>query len=351
MKRLKRNILLTLIIAAAIALYFIFVIRYWTPKQAARALITQLSKEYINTERSNKIISSVKIHTFPYTSSSLNKYRNYDYNAYQLRSLESDREKENYGMMYAGSLLPFYHSDFDYAEPSAAGRYVDQNMQLQLFLEAWPEEMALGCKLALENISDYSLSSQRTIAYMSSYIIEKLGLDESYHDMIPLAQKTYEANNLAHQLAEEEKKKAEIEAQREKERHWRTSDDIPKVGMTYSEMQKTSLGAGKLEETSTYYYKHTMHYDKTYRWYKEGREIFYASTYDGIVKTAIDYRDMSIYAPYMYSGYKQPSKQTSFDPDDYDIEGYYEDNKDIYDSYEDAYDGFLDDPGEWDFYR
>lgn len=38
------------------------------------------------------------------------------------------------------------------------------------------------------------------------------------------------------------------------------------------------------------------------------------------------------------------------DPDDHDIEGYYEDNRDLYDSYDDAYDGFLDDEDAWGDY-
>ena len=38
---------------------------------------------------------------------------------------------------------------------------------------------------------------------------------------------------------------------------------------------------------------------------------------------------------------------TEFDPEDYDIEGYYEDNKGDYENYEDAYDGFED---SWEDY-
>lgn len=38
---------------------------------------------------------------------------------------------------------------------------------------------------------------------------------------------------------------------------------------------------------------------------------------------------------------------TEFDPEDHDIEGYYEDNKGDYENYEDAYDGFED---SWEDY-
>lgn len=41
---------------------------------------------------------------------------------------------------------------------------------------------------------------------------------------------------------------------------------------------------------------------------------------------------------------------TEFDPDDHDIEGYYEDNKGDYRSIEDAYDGFEDDEDSWEDY-
>ena len=45
-----------------------------------------------------------------------------------------------------------------------------------------------------------------------------------------------------------------------------------------------------------------------------------------------------------------PSRRSSFDPDDHDIEAYYDDNRDEYDDYDDAYEGFLDDDSAWDDY-
>ena len=44
------------------------------------------------------------------------------------------------------------------------------------------------------------------------------------------------------------------------------------------------------------------------------------------------------------------SSKSSFDPDDHDIESYYDDFRDEYDDYDDAYDGFLDDEDVWDDY-
>jgi len=47
---------------------------------------------------------------------------------------------------------------------------------------------------------------------------------------------------------------------------------------------------------------------------------------------------------------KSTSATTEFDPDDHDIDGYYEDNRDIYDSYDEAYDAFEDDEDAWEDY-
>lgn len=47
---------------------------------------------------------------------------------------------------------------------------------------------------------------------------------------------------------------------------------------------------------------------------------------------------------------KKPSYADPIDPDDYDIEGYYEDHRDEFDDIDDAYDAFLDDEDAWDDY-
>ena len=50
------------------------------------------------------------------------------------------------------------------------------------------------------------------------------------------------------------------------------------------------------------------------------------------------------------SGTRKHKDTTEFDPDDHDIEAYYEDNMDEFDSYDDAYDAFEDDEDAWDDY-
>lgn len=44
------------------------------------------------------------------------------------------------------------------------------------------------------------------------------------------------------------------------------------------------------------------------------------------------------------------SATTEFDPDDHDIDAYYEDSKDEFDDIDDAYDAFEDDEDAWDDY-
>jgi len=46
----------------------------------------------------------------------------------------------------------------------------------------------------------------------------------------------------------------------------------------------------------------------------------------------------------------RPSSSYSRDFDSYDIEAYYDDNRDEYDDYDDAYEGFMDDDDAWDDY-
>ena len=50
-----------------------------------------------------------------------------------------------------------------------------------------------------------------------------------------------------------------------------------------------------------------------------------------------------------YRSKSKSSSKSSFDPDDHDIESYYDDYRDEYDDYDDAYDGFCDDDA-WDDY-
>ena len=54
--------------------------------------------------------------------------------------------------------------------------------------------------------------------------------------------------------------------------------------------------------------------------------------------------------PAVVRNYNSGSSSKSFDADDYDVDGYYEDNKSDYDNYDDAYDAFEDDEDSWDDY-
>jgi len=62
-------------------------------------------------------------------------------------------------------------------------------------------------------------------------------------------------------------------------------------------------------------------------------------------------RDAGYSSSYGKTSSKRPaSASTEFDPDDHDIESYYEDYEDDYESIDDAYDGFEDDEDAWDDY-
>ena len=94
-----------------------------------------------------------------------------------------------------------------------------------------------------------------------------------------------------------------------------------------------------------------MHKQHTYGdmvWEKGEVQIFRVHYSDGEVTDVYDSRNL-LSNPYRASsGYGYSN--ASFDPDDHDIEAYYEDNRDEYDDYDDAYEGFLDDEGVWDDY-
>lgn len=125
--------------------------------------------------------------------------------------------------------------------------------------------------------------------------------------------------------------------------------DIPTVGMFIERAQQTKLGAPSRKTTHHSSWGHKEHTYGDMYWYIGDKMIYKAQYYDEKIEKVTDMRNFKNSQPYYtpYSGY---SSQTEMDPDDYDIAGYYEDYKDLYANYEDAYDGFLDDESVWDDY-
>ena len=126
--------------------------------------------------------------------------------------------------------------------------------------------------------------------------------------------------------------------------------DVPAVGMSTSQARSTKLGAPTRTTTEHGSWSHKKHTYGDMVWEKGGRQIFRAHYFDGEIQDIYDTRNSTATSPWASSRKSSSSSKPSFDPDDHDIEAYYEDNRDEYEDYDDAYDGFLDDEGAWDDY-
>ena len=136
----------------------------------------------------------------------------------------------------------------------------------------------------------------------------------------------------------------------EKRLDYENKPDIPKVGMTLSQAYDTKLGVPTRSDRKKSTYAGADHYWGHLYWDQGGRQIFSAYYGDNVIKDVWDTRTCQGKPRRKYSGSSGSSSSSSFDPDDHDIEAYYDDNRDEYDSYEDAYEGFLDDESSWDDY-
>ena len=124
--------------------------------------------------------------------------------------------------------------------------------------------------------------------------------------------------------------------------------EIPAVGMSVSEASSTKIGSPTRRTVDHGSWSHKKHTYGDLYWDKDGRQIFKAQYLDSEIKAVWDTRDSTASSPWRRSRNSYSSRAS--DPDDHDIESYYEDNRDEYDDYEDAYEGFLDDESEWDNY-
>ena len=139
--------------------------------------------------------------------------------------------------------------------------------------------------------------------------------------------------------------------------------DVPAVGMSTSEARSTRLGAPTMTTKETGSWSHQKHTYGDLVWEKGGRQVFRAHYSDGEITDVYDTRNSTAKSPWTSSlngssrssssksgSSKSGSSGPSFDPDDHDIEAYFEDNRDEYGDYDEAYEGFLDDEGVWDDY-
>lgn len=162
---------------------------------------------------------------------------------------------------------------------------------------------------------------------------------------------------------EDRKKREEAEAINKKLEEERAAKEkeAPIVGMSESKIDSTDLGKhseyypnfnfkwehGKKIQTSKYY------------WYSGNDCIYTAKCINGKVEEVWDNRDHhvtdNIFNTDSYTkknSKKKEEKTTEFDPDEHDIEQYYEDFKDEegFEDIDDAYEDFEDNPEYWDDY-
>lgn len=137
---------------------------------------------------------------------------------------------------------------------------------------------------------------------------------------------------------------------KEKRLEYANRPDVPTVGMSISQARSTKLGAPTRTTTEQGSWSHKKHTYGDMSWDQNGRQIFKAHYFDGEITDVYDTRNSTARSPWTSSRKSFSASNSSFDPDDHDIEAYYEDNRDEYYDYDDAYEGFLDDEGAWDDY-
>ena len=125
--------------------------------------------------------------------------------------------------------------------------------------------------------------------------------------------------------------------------------EVPEIGMKTWDARDTKLGPPSETTRRKQSFAHQTHESGDMYWYKDGRQIFKAHYMDYEITNVSDTRNVKPPSSRSLS-YSGGSSDSTFDPEDHDIEGYYEDYRDEYDDYDDAYDGFLDDEDAWDDY-
>ena len=159
-----------------------------------------------------------------------------------------------------------------------------------------------------------------------------------------------EDREAAKMMKEYEKQKAAEEAAKKKE--------APYVGMPESDIDTTDLG-----RHSEYYKRFNtecingeIYHASMYYWYKGSDLIYSARCVNKKVYNISDHRDDPVIDAKNFkitsTKNKKQQSTTEFDPDDHDIDLYYEDFKDEegFEDIDDAYDDFEDHPEYWDDY-
>ena len=191
--------------------------------------------------------------------------------------------------------------------------------------------------------------------------------NEFVYNMVQSVVETYSSHQA--EYAEEDrlnKEQQEAERQRKAAEEAAKVYEVPYEGMSESKIDSTELG------THTKYVKNfntecisgEIYHASMYYWYSGGNCIYSARCLQGKVSDVKDNRDLEYTNGVMdHSGStstnsssssskkkKNQESTTEFDPDDHDIEQYYEDYKEDFEDFDDAYDDFEDNPEYWDDY-
>ena len=159
---------------------------------------------------------------------------------------------------------------------------------------------------------------------------------------------------------EDRKNREELEAARKRkaEEEEAKKKEAPYVGMSESQIDSTDLGMHSEyhKNFNVQHIKGEIYHASMYYWNSGSECIYSARCVDGKVYNIWDNRDRHVknnIVDHTGSSYKKKKKQestTEFDPDDHDIEQYYEDYKEEFEDIDDAYDDFEDNPEYWDDY-
>ncbi len=193
----------------------------------------------------------------------------------------------------------------------------------------YPDVILDGCEASLKNAIE-----ERSLYRLEGSIQEAEDFSERYNVDI-------------NALSRAKTLKAHLEYEKKPE--------IPKAGMSVSLAQSTKLGPPTRKTSDSQSWSGKKHTYGDMYWDKNGVQIFKAHYLDHEITEVWDTRNSkgSYHKRYSTGSSTSGSKKQSSlsgDPDDHDIEAYYEDNWDEYVDYEDAYDGFMDDEDAWDDY-
>ena len=218
------------------------------------------------------------------------------------------------------------YKEGDYAvmfgDASQIGGNIDENIILMAFYKLYPDETIEGSKEYVKMSEDININDRLDRFKRVEAFNESLGItDNQLNTKLDSAKKEFD-------------------------------NYIPYVGMPEWSLDSTSLGVAICTSYPLIYGEENDYYWDDYK----GKTIFRATCKDSKVVSVTDLRSNSSSNSSGNSSYnsnstsKKKTETTEFDPDDHDIELYYDDFKDEFEDEDDAWDDFEDNEDYWDDY-